>query len=152
MAKTRLIRASGVTAIAITALAVVTGCSGSSGNATAPTTTPPVTASSPATPAGTTPSASFGDLSGKWSGTYSGQDQGSFTLTWVEKDGKLVGQITVTQLGTVPLNGRVTGSSITFGTVGSTAITYKGSVSGDAMSGTWYVGGVKQGDWSAHRA
>ena len=143
----------GAVVVSVVAVVALTGCSGSSGNSSpSSTTSPTVTMSSPATPAGTSPSAALGELSGKWSGTYSGQDQGTFSLTWVEKDSKLVGTIKVSSLGTVPLNGRVTGSSITFGTVGSTAITYKGSVSGDSMSGTWYVNGAKQGDWSAQRS
>jgi hypothetical protein len=45
----------------------------------------------------------------------------------------------------------VNGNAITFGTVGSTVITYTGTVSGDSMSGTYQVGGSQHGTWSAHR-
>jgi len=150
MSHTSLLRP-GALVVAVAAFMSLTGCSSSSSPSSS-TTTPAVTMSSTTSPAGVSPSTALGGLSGKWAGSYSGQDHGTFKLTWVEKDGKLVGTIDISQLGTVPLNGQVTGSSITFGTVGSTPVTYKGSVSGDSMSGTYYVSGVKQGDWSAHRS
>ncbi len=49
----------------------------------------------------------------------------------------------------------VKGTSIQFGTVGSQAITYSGSVSGNSMSGTWkleangHVAGT--GSWKASK-
>jgi hypothetical protein len=45
----------------------------------------------------------------------------------------------------------VSGNAITFGTVGSTAVTYTGTVSGDTMSGTYVFGGSQHGTWSARR-
>ena len=53
---------------------------------------------------------------------------------------------------TVPIHGTVNGAAITFGTVGSTSITYTGSVSGSSMSGNYKVGtanGSAGGPWSA---
>ena len=44
------------------------------------------------------------------------------------------------------------GASIQFGTVGSTAITYAGTVSGSSMSGNYQVGGSAGGPWSASQA
>jgi hypothetical protein len=44
----------------------------------------------------------------------------------------------------------VTGSAIKFGTVGGQAITYKGTVSGSSMSGTYSTPGGG-GPWSAHQ-
>ena len=41
--------------------------------------------------------------------------------------------------GADDINGTVNGGTISFGTVGSQAITYSGSVSGDSMSGTYKV-------------
>jgi hypothetical protein len=47
----------------------------------------------------------------------------------------------------------VQGDTIRFGTVGSQAITYSGSVSGSSMSGTYQVGsGAGSGSWSAAKA
>jgi hypothetical protein len=53
--------------------------------------------------------------------------------------------------GTLAVNGTVNGDAIRFGTVGGSAITYVGTVSGDSMSGSYQTpnGG---GPWSAHRA
>jgi hypothetical protein len=46
----------------------------------------------------------------------------------------------------------VSGGSIRFGTVGSAAITYTGSVSGTSMSGTYQVAGSPGGSWSATKS
>jgi hypothetical protein len=43
----------------------------------------------------------------------------------------------------------VTGGSIKFGTVGSAAISYTGTVSGRSMSGTYKVNGSGGGPWHA---
>ena len=100
------------------------------------------------TPAASSPAAAV-DLSGTWSGQYDGAFNGTFTLTWTQSNSKLTGSIKLSTDGTVNLNGVVTGNSIRFGTVGSTAITYSGTVSGDSMSGTYQVGGATGGNWSA---
>ena len=52
--------------------------------------------------------------------------------------------------GTPSVNGTVSGSSIRFGTVGSSAITYTGTVSGNSMSGSYQTPGGG-GSWSAHK-
>lgn len=52
----------------------------------------------------------------------------------------------------VPLTGTVSGSTISFGTVGSQAVTYSGTVSGSSMSGTYQVGGQPGGNWSATKS
>jgi hypothetical protein len=56
----------------------------------------------------------------------------------------------------VPIHGTVQGGTIKFGTVGSQAITYKGSVSGSSMSGTWQIKGTSGaaggGPWSASKS
>jgi hypothetical protein len=55
--------------------------------------------------------------------------------------------------GSSPLTGTLVGSKITFGTVGSLAITYTGSVLSDSMSGTYEVaGGHGSGHWSATKS
>ena len=91
------------------------------------------------------------DLSGKWAGRYAGTFSGTFTLNWLQNGSKLHGTITLSTSGTVPVNGTVEGDSIKFGTVGSTAVTYTGTVSGNSMSGSYDTpsGG---GHWSAHKA
>lgn len=112
-------------------------------------------AASARTPAGT--SGAFaarsrgGPLSGSWSGGYSGAYGGTFKFSWRQSGSKLSGHITLAHLGTFRLTGSVSGGSIRFGTVGGPAITYRGSVSGSSMSGTYKTprGG---GSWHAHRS
>ena len=95
--------------------------------------------------------AASGPLSGTWSGKYSGAYHGTFTLNWTQSGSKLSGTIKLsTQRSKLSLNGTVRGSTIRFGTVGSAAITYSGSVSGKSMSGSYRTPGGG-GPWSAHK-
>jgi hypothetical protein len=95
--------------------------------------------------------AGSGPLSGSWSGKYRGAYHGTFTLHWTQSGSKLSGTISLsTQRSKLNLNGTVRGSTIRFGTVGSAAITYSGSVSGKSMSGTYHTPGGG-GPWSAHK-
>ena len=110
-------------------------------------------ASSP--PAGASAShvrAAQSSLSGAWSGNYSGAYHGTFTLQWTQSGSKLNGTIKLsTSPGAkIPLKGTVHGNTIRFGTVGSSAITYSGSVSGKSMSGAYKTPGGG-GPWSAHK-
>jgi hypothetical protein len=92
-----------------------------------------------------------GSLSGTWSGKYSGAYHGTFTLQWTQSGSKLSGTIKLsTERSKLNLNGTVRGSTIRFGTVGSAAITYSGSVSGKSMSGNYHTPGGG-GPWSAHK-
>ena len=96
--------------------------------------------------------AAVGPLSGTWSGRYSGAYHGTFTLHWTQSGSQLSGTI---KLSTSPnsrpsIKGTVHGSTIRFGTVGSAAITYSGSVSGKSMSGRYRTPGGG-GSWSAHK-
>ena len=95
-------------------------------------------------------------LSGKWSGHYSGAYTGTFLLKWHQAGSHLHGTIFISSFnGTVPINGSVQGSSIRFGTVGSTDVTYSGTVSGTSMSGTYKVHtptGAPGGPWSATKS
>ncbi len=89
-------------------------------------------------------------LAGTWSGSYSGAFSGTFTLKWKQTGSKLTGSIKLSfPKGTYSCTGKVHHGSITFGAVGAGA-TYKGSVSGKSMSGTYNTrkGG---GSWSAHK-
>jgi hypothetical protein len=99
---------------------------------------------------------SAGALSGKWSGNYSGSYNGTFKLNWHQSGSHLHGTITISNPGnTLPINGTVNGTAISFGTVGSTAITYTGTVSGNSMSGTYKVAaanGSTGGPWSAAKS
>ena len=95
--------------------------------------------------------AASGSLSGTWSGKYGGTYHGTFTLRWTQSGSKLSGTIKLsTQSSRLGLNGTVRGTTIRFGTVGSAAITYSGSVSGKSMSGTYHAPGGG-GSWSAHK-
>jgi hypothetical protein len=78
---------------------------------------------------------------GTWAGTYSGSFSGSFTLTWQGSGSSLSGTIKISDFGDspIPINGSLHGNTISFGTVGSQAITYDGSVSGASMSGSWKI-------------
>jgi hypothetical protein len=110
----------------------------------------PSTSAAPSTPATTTAAAA--GLSGSWSGQYSGAFTGTFTLTWTQGGSSLTGTITLSTSGTVPLTGTVSGSHISFGTVGSAAITYSGTVAGNSMSGSYQVNGAAGGSWSATKS
>jgi hypothetical protein len=123
---------------------------------TAPAATPAAATSAPSAPAATTPAAAAG-LSGTWHGTYGGAFTGTFTLRWQQSTSKLSGTIQLSNPagGSLPVHGTVEGGAIHFGTVGSTAITYSGSVSGSSMSGDYQVhlaSGTTNGTWSASRA
>jgi hypothetical protein len=142
---------------------LASGCASSSGTPSPTTTagasvvapspsTVPLAATPTPTPVAQSPTAAAaGSLTGSWSGTYDGAYTGTFALTWTEASNKLTGTIDLSTSGKVPLNGTVNGSAITFGTVGSTAITYTGTVSGDSMSGTYEVAGSEHGTWKANR-
>jgi hypothetical protein len=93
------------------------------------------------------------NLSGNWNGQYSGSYQGTFTLTWQQSGTTLAGTIQISNPAqTLPLNGTLNGTTITFGTVGSLAITYTGTASVSSMSGTYSVGGTSAGSWSATKS
>ncbi len=143
--KYRYLAVTAVAAVAVT----LAGCSTASSIVKHLSTTRPSAAAS--TKQAAAPAAP-GALTGKWSGTYSGSYHGTFSLHWVQTGSHLHGTINVSQLGNhIPLNGTVNGSHITFGTVGSTRITYTGTVSGNSMSGTYQVNGAGGGPWSASK-
>lgn len=148
----------GMTAAA--ALAMTLAACSSSGNSTAQETATRSAKANPAAPAASAPAqpASSSGLSGKWRGQYSGAYQGHFVLRWHQSGSRLSGTITLSapSRGTVPIHGTVQGATIKFGTVGSEAITYSGSASGDSMSGTWQIKGPSGpaggGPWSASKS
>jgi hypothetical protein len=110
-----------------------------------------VTATSSAAPPSSSASAST--LSGAWHGQYAGSFTGTFVLSWRQSGSVLSGIIALsTARGTFAIHGSVSGSTISFGTVGSSAITYTGSLSGNSMSGTYQVAGGGSGTWSATKA
>jgi hypothetical protein len=100
-----------------------------------------------ATPQTTSASAA---LSGSWSGSYTGAYHGTFTLNWKQTKSRLKGTIKLsTEPAKLNVTGTVRSSTIRFGTVGSAAITYSGSVSGTSMSGKYTTPGGG-GSWKAH--
>lgn len=114
-------------------------------------TTASIATSGASTPTSSAPAAAVG-LSGSWDGQYGGSYQGTFTLTWTLAGSDLSGTITLSSPnGTLPIHGTVSNGQINFGTVGSTVITYTGSLSGSAMSGQYQVAGGAggSGTWSA---
>jgi hypothetical protein len=152
VARTRGLMIGAVTAALTATLAA---CSSSSTGGTGSTGTTALPSSTATTKAATAPKAS-GALSGKWSGHYSGAYNGTFALTWRQSGTHLHGTIKISNpRSTLPINGTVNGNAITFGTVGSTAITYTGTVSGSSMSGTYKVqtaSGSTGGPWSASKS
>jgi hypothetical protein len=93
-----------------------------------------------------------GGLSGRWSGHYNGAYDGTFVLIWTQSGSNLSGTIKLsTPNVTLGIDGTVSGETIRFGTVGSVAITYSGSVSRNSMSGQYQTptGG---GSWSATKS
>jgi len=143
----------GVIALSVGLVLALGACSSSSSDtsSTSSTGAPPSSTASAATSAPTQTTA--GDLSGKWSGQYTGTFQGTFVLDWQQSGSNLSGTIELSSgSGTDDVTGTVNGGTISFGTVGSQAITYSGSVSGDSMSGTYKVqtpNGSVGGSWSA---
>jgi hypothetical protein len=146
--------------VTMAALAMtLAACSSSASTAQGPASAGPA-AAAPATSAPqSAAAASATGLSGKWSGQYSGTYQGTFVLRWHQSGSRLIGRITLSApaRGTDPIRGRVAGGAIRFGTVGSQAITYSGSVSGSSMSGTWKIqapsgAAVGGGRWSASKS
>lgn len=145
----------GLVAGALTAMVALAACSSPSSSDPGGTgTTAP--SSAPATKAAASTPKAADALSGRWSGQYSGSYNGTFTLRWHQSGSHLHGTIHISNLADIlPINGTVHGSAIRFGTLGSTAITYSGTVSGRSMSGTYKVNtasGASGGPWSASKA
>jgi hypothetical protein len=140
------------------ALAVTLAACSSPGSATPRTTTshrPAATsaAAAVATKSAPPPASSAGALSGTWRGQYGGAYQGTFVLRWHQSGKELSGHIHISNPpGSPVIRGRLSGSSIKFGTVGSFAVSYTGTVSGNSMSGNWTIGSTGQGgNWSASK-
>jgi len=157
-------RRRGLPAIAsLAALSLVAAGCGSSSTATStspstPATTSPA-AATPTTATATTPApattapAGASDLSGTWKGQYGGAYSGTFVLNWQQSGTNLSGTIRLsTPASTLNIHGKLSGNAISFGTVGSLAITYSGTVSGSSMSGSYQVAGTGGGSWSASKA
>lgn len=115
---------------------------------------PSTSAASSTSVAASSSAPAAGSLSGKWAGSYSGSYTGTFTLNWTQSGSQLTGTIDLSTSGMTPLNGTVNNGHITFGTVGSTVITYSGTVSGNSMSGSWQIAGGAggSGSWNGHRS
>ncbi len=142
-------RAAALAGILAAGALMAAGCGGGSSATT--TSTPAST--TPATTATTTTAASTAEsgLSGQWNGQYSGAYNGTFVLHWQQSGSSLSGKITISSpSSTLDVNGTLHGSAITFGTVGSLAITYTGTVSGSSMSGSYSTPGGG-GTWSASK-
>jgi hypothetical protein len=128
------------------------GCSSSSSPSSSSSNSPGGTSSAPAK------ALTSANVSGKWSGHYSGTFSGTFTVNWTESGSGVSGTIAISQLGNAPtpISGTLHGNSISFGTVGSEAITYTGTVSSASMSGTWKIAANGQsaggGSWTASKS
>jgi hypothetical protein len=104
-----------------------------------------------ASAAGPRSASTSASLTGTWSGSYGGAFHGTFTLHWTQTKARLSGTIKLsTEPGKLNVTGSVHSSTIRFGTVGSAAITYSGSVSGTSMAGKYTTPGGG-GSWRAHK-
>jgi hypothetical protein len=132
---------------------LLAACSSSSTSGKTPTnTTAHTAAAQPSAVAASSAPAAAGPLTGTWNGHYGGSYQGTFVLHWHQSGSKLSGRIHISSpASSLPIHGSVGGGSIQFGTVGSYAITYSGTVSGNSMSGTYKVGGAQGGNWRASK-
>jgi hypothetical protein len=90
-------------------------------------------------------------LAGTWTGSYSGAFAGTFRFTWAQTGSRLRGSIHLSNpVGNYGISGLVgRNGAVQFGAVGAGA-TYKGTVSGTSMSGT-YKSPQGGGSWSAHK-
>jgi hypothetical protein len=161
-----------LTAVVGTAAALIAACSASKATSTSSTSAPSstlstspaagVTSASSSVTASTSPTSPRSSsapvagpvLSGRWKGTYSGAYTGTFVLRWAQSTSKLTGTIDLsTAPGAVTIEGTIAGGRIQFGTVGSQAITYTGSVTRASMRGRYKVAGGAGGSgaWSATR-
>lgn len=132
---------------------LLAACSSPGPSANTSTSTPSThsAAAQPVAAASSAPAAA-GPLSGAWHGQYGGSYQGTFLLHWHQSGSKLGGRIHISNpASSLAIHGSVAGGSIQFGTVGSYAITYSGTVSGNSMSGTYKVGGAQGGHWNASK-
>ena len=140
-------------ALAGVLVALASMAAGCGGGSSATTTARASASTTPATTstATNTASASESGLSGQWKGRYGGAYNGTFVLHWQQSGSSLGGKITISSpLSTLDVNGTLHGSAITFGTVGSLAITYTGTVAGSSMSGSYRTPGGG-GSWSASK-
>jgi hypothetical protein len=103
------------------------------------------------------PAAAPTGLAGLWAGEYKSvlppNADGTFTVVFEGSAPDYTGSIVIAGLcePDCPISAKVTGNTIDFGSVGPRAVTYKGTISGNSMSGTYTVGteGQGQGTWSA---
>ena len=146
-----------ITAVAATSAVLVIAACGPSHKHDAQSKPPaqPAASSAASSPAASHAPASA-ELSGKWNGSYSGSYNGTFVLRWHQRGSALSGHITLSNPSTtLPIHGTVKNGKISFGTVGSTDITYSGTVSGSSMSGSYQVhtsAGTPGGPWSASKS
>ena len=135
----------------------------SSSSSTTSSSTPPAGGGVPTDTSTATnpPSSSGGSTSstvdGKWDGSYSpnGGGSGNFSVTFTQTGSSLDGtlSIAVSCLNGAKVTGKVTGSSIDFGSVqGQCSVVYRGTINGDQMSGTYGLGAGTAGTWKASKA
>jgi hypothetical protein len=143
------------TAAASTAAASTAAASTAAASTAAATASTKSRASS-SPPASSSRPAAAGNLSGTWTGQYSGASSGNFTLHCTQSGSALSGTVNLETDGiSLPIHGTVAGDSIQFGTVGSTGISYQGTVSGNSMSGSYKLtanGTTFTGPWTAARS
>jgi hypothetical protein len=147
MTGTKLTLTIGATALLLAA------CSSpaTTGNTSAHTAATHAAAAQPAAAASSAPAAAA-PLSGAWHGQYGGSYQGTFVIHWRQSGSKLGGRIHISNpASNLAIHGSLVGGAIQFGTVGSYAITYSGTVSGSSMSGNYKVGSSQGGNWSASK-
>jgi hypothetical protein len=136
--------------LALTVALAAMALGGCSASTTSRTPTPAATATATPTPIPTPTPAALFDLSGTWTGQYSGPFNGTFVLRWTKSGSALMGVIALSSpRDTLQISGSVTGSSISFVAVG--VVTYTGTVAAPSNIGGSYtdVANGHTGLWSA---
>jgi hypothetical protein len=159
-----------LSAVAVTSV----GCGGS--GKSAPTTSAQAVAAGSTTSAASSTSAAppqdQTDLTGTWTGHYSGADNGTLTIVWHQSgwkqrsrgvfDSNLDGSIKLSsQPGTLSIHGTVhtncpqqpcnVPDAIKFDTVGGGGITYEGKLGHPDISGDYRTATGASGSWSANQ-
>jgi hypothetical protein len=158
-----MVRSAGLRICGAVIVCVVLLAACSSSSSTASTSTPPAGSTEPsAAPSSSSFSAtgspvSTSGIDGKWNGNWqaTGGGSGTFAVTFSQSGQSLNGtlSISVACLDGAKVTGEVKGDSIEFGSVkGQCSVEYKGTITGDQMSGTYEIAQGVGGTWKATKA
>src|SRR5262245_9711910 len=148
------------TCVLASSVLLLAACSSSTATSSPPvggtTSTATETSSPPASSPASNGGGSTSGLTGTWKGSWkdAATDTGSFSVDFTQSGSALKGTLTIPIecLDGAKVTGQVNGTSIEFGSVqGQCQVNYKGSVSGDQMSGTYDISQGQGGTWKASK-